>query len=895
MTQQELADAAGVSLRTVSDLERGVATIPQRETLRLLGSALSLIGVERARFETAARGRPLEAVSAAAAPAVRSLPRDVASFTGRQRELGQLTSAAVTAGGVVGIHAIGGMAGVGKTTLAVHAAHRLAANFPDGQLFIDLHGYDPLAEPVTALDALGRLLPLLGVPAQSVPAGEAERSALLRDRLAGTRTLVVLDNAADTAQVRPLLPGTSSCLVIVTSRRRLPGLDDATLIDLNALPIEDAVALLRRVAGPGRIHASDEHLTEQIADLCGRIPLALRITATRLKHRSALTLDDLARQLRDDHHRLDALADGDRSLTAAFEGSYRRLEPGLQRLFRFLGLIPGQDFDPYAAANLLQSDHRTAARMLDTLLDHNLLIQHTSGRYRLHDLVRDYARTLTTADNGEAETAIGHLFDYYEHGARTLSDTPGDGFIVSDRQLDTPEPFAAPQFTARDERLAWLRTERDNITAAVAHASTRGRLLRAVNLTEALNFTLFVDGPWVDGIRLFRSAAEAVKDLDNPVMEADILARLAQFLFLNGEYRAAVTVHLEALRLYEDAGQRHCQAVQLRSLCWAHTNLAELPVATGFGTRALEIFHEVDDPPGQAAALLALALASEGVNPSASIAHLKKSLTINQALGQHSVEAPTLAILAAAETTMGRFHKALAHFEQALPLVRSIDSLRLFEGVVLRSLAHCRLEVGDQGSAADLAEASLASFLRHGDEIGAAHGRLTLGVVRQAAGRHTEALEIIEASLAAFREAARPESIGEALIALARSHRCVGHVTTAEELCREALDLHERSGLRVGHALTLIEAGALAAQTGSHDQALASYAQALEITRQLGTLPGTAAALDGQADCLWSQGRRPAALDALREAVGIYQQIGAGAAPEAAARLAAREREHAAQ
>ena len=894
MTQQELADAAGVSLRTVSDLERGVATTPQRETLRLLGSALSLIGVERARFETAARGRPLEAVSAVAAPAVRSLPRDVASFTGRQRELGQLTSAAVTAGGVVGIHAIGGMAGVGKTTLAVHAAHRLAANFPDGQLFIDLQGYDPRAEPVTALDALGRLLPLLGVPPQSVPAGEAERSALLRDRLAGTRTLVVLDNAADTAQVRPLLPGTSSCLVIVTSRRRLPGLDDATLIDLNALPIEDAVALLRRVAGPGRIHASDEHLTEQIADLCGRIPLALRITATRLKHRRALTLDDLARQLRDDHHRLDALADGDRSLTAAFEGSYRRLEPGLQRLFRFLGLIPGQDFDPYAAANLLQSDHRTAARMLDTLLDHNLLIQHTSGRYRLHDLVRDYARTLTTADNGETEAALGHLLDYYEHTARTLSDTPGEAFIVSDRQRDTPEPIAAPEFTARDERLAWLRTERANITAAAALASARGWLLRAVILTEALNFILYCEGAWDDGIRLFRAAAEAIKVLDSPVAEADILARLAQFLFFSGEYRAAAAMHLKALRLYEEAGERRCQAVQLRSLCWAHTDLAEFPLAIGYGTRALDLSREVDDPRGQASALQALAMASEGVDPSASITYIKKTLIINQALGLRPEDGPLLATLAAAEASMGMFHEALAHLEQALPLTRNMNSAR-HEGMTLRNWAHNKLEFGDQGSAASLAEASLASFLRYGDEFGAAHGRLTVGVVRQAAGRHAEALEIIEASLAAFREAERPESIGQALIALARSHRCLGHATTAEELCREALDLHERSGLRVGQSLTLVEAGALAAQTGSHDQALAYYAQALEITRQLGTLPGTAAALDGQADCLWSQGRRPAALDALREAVGIYQRIGAGAAPEAAARLAAREREHAAQ
>jgi len=376
-------------------------------------------------------------------------------------------------------------------------------------------------------------------------------------------------------------------------------------------------------------------------------------------------------------------------------------------------------------------------------------------------------------------------------------------------------------------------------------------------------------------------------------MEADILARLAQFHFFNGEFRAAVTVHLEALRLYEENGQRRCQAVQLRSLCWAHAELAEFPLAIGYGRRALDLSREVDDPRGQAVALRALAMASEGVDPSASITYIKKNRIITQALGLHPEDGPLLAILAAAETSMGMFREALAHLEQALPLTRNKKSFR-HEGSMLRIWAHSKLEVGDQGSAAGLAEASLASFLSHGDELGAAHGRLTVGVVRQGAGRHAEALEIIEASLAAFREAERSESIGQALIALARSHRCLGHATTAEELCREALDLHERSGLRVGHTLTLIEAGALAAQTGSHDQALAYYAQALEITRQLGTLPGTAAALAGQADCLWSQGRRPAALDALREAVGIYQRIGAGAAPEAAARLAAWEREYSA-
>ena len=207
-TQEGLADASGVSLRTVSDLERGTATTPQRETVRLLADALHLIGPERTQFETAARGRPLTSVSLpAAAAAMRSLPRDVASFTGRQRELEQLVNSAVTEGGVVGIHAIGGMAGVGKTAFAVHAAHQLTGRFPGGQIFLQLHGHTPGQAPVDPADALASLLLAFGVPAAQIPPGQEERAALWRDRVAGRPLLLILDDAAGSEQVQPLLPG----------------------------------------------------------------------------------------------------------------------------------------------------------------------------------------------------------------------------------------------------------------------------------------------------------------------------------------------------------------------------------------------------------------------------------------------------------------------------------------------------------------------------------------------------------------------------------------------------------------------------------------------------------------------------------------------------------------
>jgi DNA-binding SARP family transcriptional activator len=338
-----------------------------------------------------------------AAPAIRGgtrhqLPADTGAFTGRDREVHQLLALAREtahgpAAGRVTVCAIDGMPGVGKSALALHAGHRLREQFPDGQLFIDLRGHAPGIGPLATGEALDWLLRSLGVPPQSVPQDTAERAALYRDRLAGTRTLIVLDNAAGTAQVRPLLPGAPGCLVLVTGRRRLTGLDDAHVLALDALSEPEAIALLLTAAGPGRIPRSHPSLAELTA-LCGRLPLTVRIIAARLRHHRALRVEDVVDRLRDEQHRLALLQDEDRSLTAAFDLSYRHLADEEQRMFRCLGRMPGPDVDTRSAAGLSGNDHRTTERLLEALLDHNLLVQHAPGRYRLPDLLRLYAGAL---------------------------------------------------------------------------------------------------------------------------------------------------------------------------------------------------------------------------------------------------------------------------------------------------------------------------------------------------------------------------------------------------------------------------------------------------------------------------------------------------------------------
>jgi len=357
----------------------------------------------------------------AGAPVPRQLPTGVRHFTGRRAELDILTGLPDESGqpaaaeGTSVIAVIDGMAGIGKTTLAVHAAHRLSGRFPDGQLFIDMHGYTRGCEPRDPGEALGWFLRALGVPPQWVPREVDERAALYRQHLAGSRTLVVLDNAADETQLRPLLPGSPGCLVLVTSRRRLKGLDDAHILALDLLAQQDAVALLRAVASLGRVPPDDPALAET-AELCGRLPLALRIAAALLRHRPAWSLEHLAGLLRDQQQRIAALSDGERDLGAVFDLSCRSLTDAQRHLFRHLGLIPGPHTDVHASAALIDTDLGTAGRLLEDLLDHNLLIQQAPGRYQLHDLIRLHARTLADYDPApHRDAALDRLLEYYQH------------------------------------------------------------------------------------------------------------------------------------------------------------------------------------------------------------------------------------------------------------------------------------------------------------------------------------------------------------------------------------------------------------------------------------------------------------------------------------------------
>ena len=300
---------------------------------------------------------------------------------------------------MVGIHAIDGMAGIGKTTFAVHAAHRLAGRFPDGQFFLPLHGHTAGQRPVDPADALASLLLTAGVPAQQVPPGLEARAGRWRDHVAGRRILLVLDDAAGHEQVQPLLPGTAGSLVLVTSRRRLTALDDAAVISLDTLSPGEAAALLAQLAGRPEL-ADPAGPAGEITRLCGYLPLAIGMLARQLRHHPARTGAELAAGLAAARDRLAVMRTENLSVAAAFDLSYQELTGAQQRLFGRLGLIPGPDIDAYAAAALDGTSVAAARGQLDELYDHHLITEPAPGRYLLHDLLREYARALAAGDTG---------------------------------------------------------------------------------------------------------------------------------------------------------------------------------------------------------------------------------------------------------------------------------------------------------------------------------------------------------------------------------------------------------------------------------------------------------------------------------------------------------------
>jgi tetratricopeptide (TPR) repeat protein/transcriptional regulator with XRE-family HTH domain len=830
LTQEELAEAAALSVRAVAYLERGVVTTPQKETVRLLADALRLAGPARAGFEAEARGR---AVAGGVAAATRTLPRDIASFTGRARELEQLAEAAAGAGGMVDIHAIGGMAGVGKTAFAVHAAHQLAGRFPFGQIFLPLHGHTPGQRPVDPEDALASLLLTAGVAPAQIPPGLEARGALWRNRLAGQQLLLILDDAMSSEQVLPLLPGTGESLVLVTSRRHLSALDDATAISLDTLPADHAAGLLIRLAGRAGLGADDPGVQE-IIRLCGYLPLAIGMVARQLRHHPAWTVAGRAADLAAAVDRLELMTTENLSVTAAFNLSYEDLTADQQRLFRRLGMYPGPEADEYAAAALDGTGLAAARGSLEALYDQYLLTEPAPGRYRMHDLIREHARALAgrVDPDRDRELATARLLDYYQHAAARAEALTARQTRPGPAVTDGAVPV--PGLAGGEQALAWARTERASLLACLDHATATGQHARVIALTAGLAGLLRLDGPWAEAVTRHQAAIGAARQTGDRLSQANALHDLGDVQWLMGEYRAAAWDLEQALSIYRDVGDRLGQANALRYLGAVRRGTDDYPAAAQDLEQALRIYRDLDDRLGQAYALYYLG-------------------DVRQLTGDYPAAAQIL--------------------EQALRIYRDLDD-RLGQANALRYLAAVRRATGDYRAAAHDLEQALGISRDLGNRFGQAWALLYLGIVRRATGDYRAAAHDLEQALGISRDLGDRFGQAWALLYLGIMRRATGEYPAAAHDLEQALGILGDLGHRGGEVQALNERGTLHRVSGDLTQAEECHRQAVDLARQIGSWWDEAHALAGLARCARTGGHATKAEALLRQALDIFQRIG---------------------
>ncbi|HEX3646778.1 MAG TPA: NB-ARC domain-containing protein, partial [Pseudonocardiaceae bacterium] len=524
----------------------------------------------------------------------RQLPAAAGHFTGRQTELDTLINLLASTNGTIEtvvISAIDGMAGIGKTALAVHAAHRLADQFTDGVLFADLHGFTPDTEPTPPEQTLDRLLRGLGVPGPQIPPDLEARVGLYRSVLAGRRVLIVLDNAADETQLTPLLPATPGCAAIVTSRRHLAGLDDATHVTLPVLDPSDAADLFRSLVG-NRAVPADQPTIERIVDLCGRLPLAIRITAARLRLAPAATPTTLCAEL--EHalevgSGLDWLSDGHRAVTAALAVSLRHLTPDQEHALRLAGLHPGRDLEPYALAALANTTLDQARHLLEDLHAASLLDQPAHRRYTLHDLFAAYASRLA-ADLPEPDrhTALARLYDHY---AATSSQAMTITYPwQADHRPDPPATHTpAPALADRDQAQIWLDTETNNLLAAAHHAASGLRVDHTLHQSAVLHWYLRGRGHYTQAALLHQRALRYATATANPGAEHDALNNLGHIHRLQSRYGPATDCLERALGIARQTGHRTGEQDALHGLGHLHHLQSHYGPATDCYEQALGI------------------------------------------------------------------------------------------------------------------------------------------------------------------------------------------------------------------------------------------------------------------------------------------------------------------
>ena len=694
--------------------------------------------------------------------------------------------------------------------MAVHVAHLLRRRFPDRQLFIDLHGHTPGQDPVAPEAALAGLLTAAGVDARYLPGDLEGRASLWRDRMAGQQALLVLDNAASSDQVAPLLPGNEACLVLITSRRHLGDLPGPVLpVLLEALPPDKAQEMFLQLAP--RAATASEAAVPELARLAGYLPLAVSLLARVYAKHPSWTLADLTRETKASLLTLAAEKD---SIAAAFDVSYRYLVPGQQRFFRFLGLHPGTTIDAYAAAALAGIPVQEARGHLDALHSEGLLTEVSYRRYGMHDLIRRYAGDRAATDPAaDRDQGQERLLDYYQHTAaitesllaRQARTRPAPAILSS-------PPAAVPDLTDRTQALSWARTERSSLLGCLDYATRTGQHARVAAITAAIAALLRQDGPWIDAITRHATAVQAARHLGDRLSEANALSYLGVVRQLTGDYPGAAGALEAALGICRDLGDRPGQANALNHLGLVRYLTGDLPGAARALEAALDICRDLGDRPGQAYALdhLGAVRRQAGDYPSAAEA-LQAALGIYRDLGDQLGEA-----------------KALDHL-----------------GAVRRLTA-------DYPSAAGTLEAALGIYRDIGEPLGQASALTYLGVARRLAGDYPGAAEALESALGICRDLGGRGGEAEVLNEVGTLHRVRGDLDQAGACHLQALELAREIGSSWDEAHALAGLGRCARTAGRIADAEAGLGQAWEIFQRIGA--AEAAGVTAELDALTEAG-----------------------------------------
>jgi tetratricopeptide (TPR) repeat protein len=762
----------------------------------------------------AAVQRPVRAAPAGPQPAD-TLPPETAQFVGRGQELAQLPGPPGPGPQVVVIE---GMPGVGKTALAVHAARQLSDEYPDGRLYLNLHSHDSGSPSLDAAEALRRLLRMLAVPAPQIPDLLGDRVAMWRAQLSRRQAVVILDDVAQHDQIRPLLPVAGQSLILVTTRRRLLGLGNARTLTLDVLSLGDAIALFRRDASDDRAGDTDQVTT--VVDLCGRLPLAVQLTAARAAHDPALRLGDLIDELSQSPTRLGGKVAASPEVVSAFDLSYGALEPDHQRFFRRLGVSPCASFAPPAAAALSGATLAEAEKALTTLLDHHLLARAPDDRYRFHDLIRGYAAVRAARDDSEAaqRQAVGRLLDYYLDATAQAQEALG----------------------SREDATAWLEAERRNILQAARHAGQFDWQRKCADLTHLLAEFLEVKACWDDAISAHSLALKAARDLADPARIALASLDLSAVYQQLGRHDASRPPAEEAAGIYRSLSDRGGEARAVDRIGMAHQRVARSREALAYFHEAQTLYEEAGDRLGVAGALGHAGIACWHLGRgSEALDHLKKAVELYRAAGDRRGEAKALNNLGRVHLYCGYHRDALEAYGQSLQIFKeiggkqnqailhhNIGSVYHYKGSYEEGLAHCRQ--------------ALAIYREIGDVPDEADVLNDIGAIYQSAACYEEALVHHEKAQQIAEETG---NLAQQLVAL-----------------RRIADIHRGSG--------------------RYEQGAEHYRVALSLVRELGDAYEEGKILEGIAECTLSTQRPDAARIVFRQALDIFDRLGV---PEAAA------------